>query len=304
MTTWQPTLAFAPAVRRHLWVGIGLSVALHAALLALRFAAPAPAPLPPQLSLEVVLLNLTTPDTPEQIQALAQTRSAGGGPNDAGLARSPLPAWSGASQLPAPAAAVSPEAVAPPTAAPRELLTRSTHPDTAATAPETAARPPDATAETSPPDTAATAATPDTEAMIARLTQQYAAISQRLEEASQRPRQHYFAPSTSPWAFAEYVEQWRDTVETWGNRHYPPQLRGRLYGSLQLTVRIRADGTLAGIELDTPSVYPEINDAARLIVQRAAPFAPFPDALRREADMLSITRTWHFENDALRTQAP
>ena len=290
---------------RYLWLGIGLSLAIHAALLALRFAPPEQPPAPPHLNLEVVLLNLVTQATPERVQALAQTASAGGGLQDSGLARSPLPAWQAAAQLPQPAAEADAASPSPETTAPsRELLTRNASTEIVqaeANTPVPPAHAPAAPPQAVPPEPTTA---PEAQALIARLTQQYAAISQRLEEASQRPRQHYFAPSTSPWAFAEYVEQWRDAVETWGNRHYPPQLRGRLYGSLQLTVRIRADGTLASIELDTPSIHPELNDAARLIVQRAAPFAPFPEAVRREADILSITRTWHFENDALRTQTP
>lgn len=296
-----PDPARRVAARRNLWIGVAASLALHALVLTLRFGTPEPPPRPTPPRLEVVLLNFTTPDRPTQVQALAQTAAAGGGDADAGLASSPLPAWTDAAQLPTPAATPAPAqatAADPHALAQRELLTQ------AADAAPAVALTERATVTSAPPAPAAPRLEPADQATLARLTQQYAAISQRLHDAGQRPRQHYFAPSTSPWPFAEYVEHWRAAVESWGNHNYPPQLRGRLYGSLQMTVRIRADGSVAGIEFDTPSIHPELNEAARLIVQRAAPFAPFPDAVRREADVLSITRTWHFENDVLTTQAP
>ena len=37
-----------------------------------------------------------------------------------------------------------------------------------------------------------------------------------------------------------------------------------------------------------------LDDAARRIVEMAAPYPPFPDAIRRDTDILEITRTWSF----------
>jgi len=34
--------------------------------------------------------------------------------------------------------------------------------------------------------------------------------------------------------------------------------------------------------------------AARRIVQMASPYAPFPPDIKRDTDILEITRTWHF----------
>ena len=282
--------------RRFLWIGLGVSVLVHAAVLALRFAPPAAPARTPPVSLEVVLLNLRTDDLAEAPTALAQAAAAGGGDQDAGLASSPLPAAPESGAWAPPAAAAAGPQAEPEAASARALLTQTHSP--VAVDPGREERTPALAGLADGRDAA------EEVDLVARLQQQYAAISQRLREDSQRPRRHYFAPSTSPWIFAEYVEHWRDAVETIGNQHYPPQLQGRYYGSLQMTVLIRADGSLAGIEIDTPSIHPEINEAARAIVQRAAPFAPFPDAIRHEADILSITRTWHFENDAFSTDTP
>jgi protein TonB len=37
-----------------------------------------------------------------------------------------------------------------------------------------------------------------------------------------------------------------------------------------------------------------LDDAAVRIVELAAPFAPFPDDIREEVDILHVTRTWNF----------
>jgi protein TonB len=37
-----------------------------------------------------------------------------------------------------------------------------------------------------------------------------------------------------------------------------------------------------------------LDDAAVRIVRMAAPFSPFPEEIRKETDILDITRTWQF----------
>ncbi len=293
-----------PIPRRNLAIGVVASFALHAALLSLHFRTlPPPVP-PPAESLEVVLLNVRqeAPSDVEDAQALADTAFAGGGSADEGMASSPLPAWPAPAQLPdtPPPAAPEVDASGP---EPRELITRDSADEVVSARDRSAPLEADPTPDEAPP----VDAEPDNAealALAARLTQEYAALSQRLEQLNRQPRRHYFAPSTSPWMFAEYVEQWRQTVEAIGNRYYPPQLQGRIRGSLQLTVVLNADGSILDVSFDTPSVHAELNAAARTILQRAAPFAPFPDAIRQEADQLSITRTWHFENQRLSTESP
>ena len=45
-----------------------------------------------------------------------------------------------------------------------------------------------------------------------------------------------------------------------------------------------------------------LDGAVEKIVQLAGPFKPFPDPLRKEADILHITRNWSFtRNDGLVT---
>jgi len=40
-----------------------------------------------------------------------------------------------------------------------------------------------------------------------------------------------------------------------------------------------------------------LDDAAIRIVRLAAPYAPFPQDIRKETDILHITRTWQFLRD-------
>src|SRR5690606_2130938 len=86
--------------------------------------------------------------------------------------------------------------------------------------------------------------------------------------------------------------------------HYPDEARGKVYGSLQLTVYIRRDGSLLRVEIDRPAMHPVLNQAALRIVQLAAPFPPLPAELAADTDILAITRTWHFTRDQLDTRLP
>ena len=62
-----------------------------------------------------------------------------------------------------------------------------------------------------------------------------------------------------------------------------------------ITVEINADGSIASIQVDRSSGQKVLDDAARRIVQMAAPYSPFPPNLG-DVDVISITRTWSFTN--------
>ena len=84
-------------------------------------------------------------------------------------------------------------------------------------------------------------------------------------------------------------------IERVGNNNYPEAAkRLGIYGSLVMSVSIRADGSLAGVEIDRPSGSKILDTAAQNIVHLAAPFASFPPEMRKEGDVLVITRTWTF----------
>ena len=102
---------------------------------------------------------------------------------------------------------------------------------------------------------------------------------------------------------AFYLNSWRRKIETIGNLNYPQEARQRrLYGSPRVMVSILPGGELKEVEILESSGFQMLDDAAIRIVRLAAPFAPFPDELRRTTDVLEIIRTWQFrKNSSLRT---
>ena len=95
------------------------------------------------------------------------------------------------------------------------------------------------------------------------------------------------------------MEAWRAKVERIGNINYPDEARQReLSGSLLLDVSIRPDGSVIEIVVRRTSGHKVLDDAAVRIVELAAPFAPFPSDIAREVDILHVTRTWRFVNNA------
>lgn len=136
---------------------------------------------------------------------------------------------------------------------------------------------------------------------IARLEAQ---ISKSLESYEKLPKRKFIGARTQEYRYAQYVEDWRGKVERIGNMNYPQQARDqKIYGKLTLTVSIRADGSLESVEINRSSGQRILDAAAMRIVKLAAPYAVFPPDIRKETDVLSITRTWTFtSNDQLQSE--
>ncbi len=136
---------------------------------------------------------------------------------------------------------------------------------------------------------------------IARLE---AEIHKNLDAYQKMPRRKFIGARTQEFRFAQYVEDWRIKVERIGNLNYPEAARQkRIYGSLQLTVSIRADGSVESMEVSKSSGQRILDAAAQRIVKLASPFAPLPPDIRRDTDILSITRTWTFtQTDKLESE--
>lgn len=99
---------------------------------------------------------------------------------------------------------------------------------------------------------------------------------------------------------AAYLRAWINKVERLGNLNYPDEARRRgLSGTLVLSVRLDPAGELINIEVARSSGEPVLDQAAIRIVELAAPYAPFTDAMREEYDELVITRTWAFRRDQM-----
>lgn len=269
-----------------------LSVALHAVALSIHFTQPERKPAVRDTGLEVVLVNTRTLSAPETPQALAQATLDGGGQAEGGMRSSPLPASTEVSDGELSEAAQ--QQLAELEAQQNQLLALLNQNQTALldrVAPLDATTPPIELRPT------------EAQSQLELLQRQMAAIDDRISDYQLRPRRHFFAPSTSEYRYAQYVEEWRRHIETVGNQNYPAEARGRLYGALKLTVFVRADGSVEAVEIDQSSGHPILDQAALRIVRLATPFAPFPSNIARDTDILAITRTWHFTRDALEARA-
>jgi len=131
-----------------------------------------------------------------------------------------------------------------------------------------------------------------------------AEISNNIEEQASIERTKYLNSSTKEFAPAQYMRQWIDRVERVGNLNYPDQARRKkLSGTLILDVVINANGELVKTDLRQSSGHQILDDAAKRIVKLAAPFSSFPKKLRKETDVIHITRSWEFlNNSSIRTR--
>lgn len=275
-----------PAAR--LPLALLLSAAVHlTVLLGVHFTVPYPEKqahtAPP---LEIVLVNSKSATKPVSARALAQANLDGGGTTDSERdAKSPLPAL----DAPRPDAALqrqSARRVKQLEQQAQQLMTQLRA--TASTAAEPGKPQPD-----SPPAPAPDAADLVQQSLNAARLE--ARISREWDNYQKRPRRTFIGARTREYRLARYVEDWRLKVERVGNLNYPQAARQqKLYGSLQLTVSIKADGSVESVEVNHSSGHKLLDAAAVQIVQLAAPFAPLPEDIRRDTDILSITRTWQF----------
>ncbi len=126
-----------------------------------------------------------------------------------------------------------------------------------------------------------------------------AEISNTIELQASIDRTRYLNSSTKAFTPAKYMREWIDRVERIGNLNYPDQARReKLSGTLILDVVISADGKLLKTDLRQSSGHQILDDAAKRIVQLAAPFSAFSKKLREEADVIHITRSWEFLNNS------
>ena len=122
-----------------------------------------------------------------------------------------------------------------------------------------------------------------------------AELDRQLKLGQQFDRQKFISSRTREHKYASYMESWRNRVEQIGNLNYPDEARRRkLSGSLVLTVTINSDGSLEQVNIIRSSGQKILDDAARRIVQMAAPYPEFPQSILEDADRIHITRTWQF----------
>ena len=233
--------------------------------------------------MEVVLVNAKSREAPLDPDALAQVNLAGGGnTDDDRRMKSPLPAsaetQSGDAHTEVQVRVAMLEQQA------KQLLTQLKPDARLSPVPQTMPQ------ESNQPINVNQLAVQSRE-----LAQLQARVSQQWDEYQKRPKRAFVGANTREYAFARYVDDWVAKVERIGNLNYPEAARRQgVYGSLKLTVSIYADGRIEKVEVDRPSGSKVLDAAADKIVRLGAPYAQFPEEMRKKTDILSITRTWTF----------
>ena len=288
--------SFAPQVRQF-WDGldaqsrllttcVGASLVLHALILTLHFKFPETLRWKSsQQPLDVVLVNAKTNEKPVLAEALAQANLDGGGNVDERRrAKAPLPVTE-----PRPTGRDIVEArkrVEQLEEQQRQLLAKAHEARTSV--------PPQASAPTPAGDPSEQMSGRDLADLSLAAMRLQAQIDRRVEEYQKRPRKRFIGARAKEYRFALYEEGWRAKIERVGTLNYPAEARGKIYGSLRLTVTLRPDGTIDAVELDRSSGLKILDEAAFRILQLAAPFAAFPAEISKDTDLLVITRTWFF----------
>jgi protein TonB len=271
--------------KKRLSFGFVTSLALHIfVLFGIGFAVPEPSrALKPQQPLEVTLVNSRSLNRPNDASALAQNNLEGGGNVEQNRRmRTPLPSMNNGQQFTPEQSAQRVQQLEQEV---KRLMTRMKSDFTV---------PQEKNIKEKTSDNVSGQDLVTRSLEIARLE---AEINRNFDNYQKMPKRKHIGARTQEYRYAQYVEDWRSKVERIGNLNYPQQARDqKIYGKLVLTISIRADGSVESIEINRSSGQRILDAAAQHIVKLAAPYAPFPPDIRKETDILSITRTWMFTN--------
>lgn len=281
-------LRATPAItsRDRLGLTLFIAVALHAIVIfGVSFTSSPPAPRNVFPTLDVTLVQTRSPNPPEQADYAAQASQEGGGSlEEKARPAHPVPSLE---QVPNPGVSpLPPAAPTPPrTAEPqRQVMTAAKAPEKTPTTPQ----------PVTPHDPTPVAAV-DLYARSLEMASLAPEIDQSRQSDAKRGRSKYILARTREHKYAAYMENWVAKVERVGNLNYPDEARRRgISGELVLDVALNADGSVHSISLLRSSGHKFLDDAAIRIVELAAPFAPFPEQIRKDTDILHIIRTWQF----------
>ncbi len=271
-----------------LHIALGVSAAVHAALLFVRIVNPdAFERVFEDTPLEVILVNTRSKEMPVKAQAIAQAQLAGGGEAEQGRATSPLPR----------SAEVEFGDALDDSNRQIEQLQESQQEWLAQLRRELAQLPvPDPRRE---PTTQKERQQQQEERR--RRVQLLAEIERRIREENARPKKRYISPATQEAAYALYYDALRRRVEERGTRNFPEYRGKRLYGELMMAITVDAAGRVVDTEVVQSSKSNLLDRRAVAIVKAAAPFGNFTNAMRKEADQLVITSRFRFHGEGLET---
>ena len=265
-----------------LQLALGLSLAVHAGILTLRFVDPqAFERVLTDTPLEVILVNARSNEAPVKAQAIAQANLAGGGEAAQGRATSPLAA--SAEVRLGDTAEDARQRIDQMLQEQMQLLTQMRR-----------------EAALMPPDSGADQGTPEQRAERERRRQmikQLAEIEKRINEENARPRKRYVSPATSEAVYAVYYDAMRRKIEDRGTRDFPEVQGRKLYCELTMNVTVDARGRVVEAEVVRPSQSRLLDQRAIAIVRSAAPFGAFTGAMRRETDQIVVTSRFRFTRE-------
>ena len=279
--------------QRNLSIALGVSVLLHAVLLSLHFKFPDASRAFQDKALDIILVNSKSSRKPTDAQALAQANLDGGGNSEQNRrAKTPLPP--SVQQQTGNDLQQAQKRVQALEAQQRRLLEQA----------QGKSMPPSRNDSELQPAPEPAPSGRDLMSSALEMARLQGEIARQTEEYNKKPRVKNLGTRAEEYRFARYMEDWRIKIERVGTLNYPEAAKGKLSGSLILTVRIKGDGSVERIDIDRSSGHRILDDAARRIVRMAEPFAAFSADIRRDVDILEITRTWTFtSSNQLETQS-
>ena len=266
-----------------LQIALGVSLALHAAVLTVRIVDPEGFNrVFEDTPLEVVLVNARSHERAEHAQAIAQASLAGGGEAEQGLASSPLPP----SALTQFGDAAEDEQKKIDAMQEQQMLMLSQVKRTLAAMPPADPR----QVQTNP----AAAAQEDKRRQLMKIL---ASIEKRINEENARPKKRYISPSTREEVYAVYYDTFKHKVEERGTRNFPELAGRKLYGELTMIVTVNHDGHVLDTEVVQSSGNLTLDRRAASIARAAGPFGHFTHAMRRKADQIVLVSRFKFTRD-------
>ena len=266
-----------------LQIALGVSVAVHAVLLTVRFVDPEGFNrVFKDTPLEVILVNARTNERPDKAQAIAQASLAGGGEAEKGRATSPLP----------PSALTEMGDAAEDAQKKIEAMQDQQMLLLAQVRKMLAAMPPP-----DPKQAAQSAEVVAREQKRKQLTQLLAEIERRINEENARPKKRYISPATREEVYALYYDGLRRKIEERGTHNFPELAGKKLYGELTMIVTVNFDGRILDTEVVETSGNLTLDRRAQNIARAAGPFGRFSDAMRKQADQIVVVSRFKFTRD-------
>ncbi|MEZ5717049.1 MAG: TonB family protein [Burkholderiaceae bacterium] len=266
-----------------LQLALAVSLALHAAVLSVRFIDPEGFNRVFQdTPLEVILVNARSNEAPTKAQAIAQFSLAGGGDAEKGRATSPLPYSAMTSvgddfeEIQRKTDAMLEEQT--------QLLAQLRKQIATLPAPD----------PRKPSQNAAQSAQEERRRQLVKIL---AEIEKRINEENARPKKRYISPATREEVYAVYYDALRRKVEDKGTVNFPEYGGQKLYGELVMIVTVNHDGRVLATEIVQGSGNPRLDRQAEAIAMASGPFGPFGAEMRKKADQIAVVSRFKFTRD-------